>query len=75
MRQLDPKVTKKRQLSTFIYTWVNPPEGISSQHQAIQELAKLGFHTNETGRKLASLEESLTISMNTPKARQPGLRD
>ena len=57
LRQLDPKVTKKRQLSTFIYTWVNPPEGISSQHQAIQELAKLGFHTNETGRKLASLEE------------------
>ncbi len=57
LRQLDPKVTKQRQLSTFIYTWVNPPEGISSQHQAIQELAKLGFHTNETGRKLASLEE------------------
>ncbi|GAA3627777.1 NAD-dependent DNA ligase LigA [Lactobacillus hamsteri] len=57
LRQLDAKVTKKRDLSTFIYTWVNPPEGITSQHQAIEEMHKLGFHTNETGRKLSSLDE------------------
>ncbi|MBD5430182.1 NAD-dependent DNA ligase LigA [Lactobacillus sp.] len=57
LRQLDPKVTKRRKLSTFIYTWVNPTDKIESQHQAIEELHKLGFHTNETGRKLASLDE------------------
>ncbi len=57
LRQLDPKVTKKRQLSTFIYTWVNPPEDITSQHEAIKRMQELGFHTNETGQKLASLEE------------------
>lgn len=57
LRQLDPKVTKKRQLSTFIYTWVNPPEGITSQHEAIKRMQELDFHTNETGQKLASLEE------------------
>lgn len=57
LRQLDPKVTKKRQLSTFIYTWVNPPEEITSQHQAIQKMHDLGFHTNETGRKLKTLDE------------------
>lgn len=57
LRQLDPKVTKKRNLSTFIYTWVNPPKEITSQHQAIQQMSKLGFHTNETGRKLANLDE------------------
>lgn len=57
LRQLDAKVTKKRQLSTFIYTWVNPPENIHSQHQAIEQMHKLGFHTNETGRKLSSLDE------------------
>lgn len=56
LRQLDPKVTKKRQLSTFIYTWINPPAGIDSQHQAIGEMAKLGFHTNENGRRLENLE-------------------
>ncbi|MFR0540261.1 NAD-dependent DNA ligase LigA [Lactobacillus delbrueckii] len=55
LRQLDPKVTKKRQLSTFIYTWINPPAGIDSQHQAISEMAKLGFHTNENGRRLENL--------------------
>ena len=57
LRQLDAKVTKKRQLSTFIYTWVNPPEEITSQHQAIEAMAKLGFHTNETGRRLKTLDE------------------
>ena len=57
LRQLDPKVTKKRQLSTFIYTWVNPPREITSQHQAIERMHELGFHTNETGRKLANLDE------------------
>ncbi len=57
LRQLDARITKRRQLSTFIYTWVNPPEGIISQHQAIEEMHKLGFHTNETGRKLSSLDD------------------
>lgn len=56
LRQLDPQVTKKRNLSTFIYTWVNPPKEITSQHQAIQQMAKLGFHTNETGKRLANLD-------------------
>ncbi|BDR60168.1 NAD-dependent DNA ligase LigA [Lactobacillus xylocopicola] len=57
LRQLDASVTKKRHLSTFIYTWVNPPADITSQHQAIAELDRLGFHTNQTGRKLAKLDE------------------
>lgn len=57
LRQLDPKVTKKRQLSTFIYTWINPPAGIDSQHQAICEMVKLGFHTNENGRRLENLAD------------------
>nr|WP_144885695.1 NAD-dependent DNA ligase LigA [Lactobacillus jensenii]TVU96680.1 NAD-dependent DNA ligase LigA [Lactobacillus jensenii] len=56
LRQLDPQVTKKRNLSTFIYTWVNPPKEMTSQHQAIQQMAKLGFHTNETGKRLANLD-------------------
>lgn len=57
LRQLDARVTKNRQLSTFIYTWVNPPANITSQHQAIQEMGKMGFHINDTGRKLGSLDE------------------
>lgn len=57
LRQLDAQITKKRNLSTFIYTWVNPPKQITSQHQAIEKLASLGFHTNQTGRQLATLAE------------------
>ncbi|RHW54263.1 NAD-dependent DNA ligase LigA [Lactobacillus bombicola] len=57
LRQLDAKVTKQRNLSTFIYTWVNPPANITSQHRAITKLDELGFHTNQTGRKLANLDQ------------------
>lgn len=57
LRQLDARITKKRNLSTFIYTWVNPPRNITSQHQAIDEMNRLGFHTNQTGRRLESMDE------------------
>ncbi len=57
LRQLDARITKSRQLSTFIYTWVNPPAEITSQHQAIAEMHRLGFHTNQTGRKLATMQD------------------
>lgn len=57
LRQLNPEVTKKRNLSTYIYTWVNPPKEITSQHQVIQELAELGFHTNSTGHKFERMRD------------------
>ena len=57
LRQLDARITKKRNLSTFIYTWVNPPKNITSQHQAIDEMNRLGFHTNQTGQRLESMDE------------------
>ena len=57
LRQLDPTITKKRDLSTFIYTWVNPPREITSQHQAIADMAKMGFHTNKNGVRLESMDE------------------
>lgn len=57
LRQLNPEVTKKRNLSTYIYTWINPPKEITSQHQAIQELAELGFHTNSTGHKFERMRD------------------
>ena len=57
LRQLDARITKRRDLSTFIYTWVNPPERITGQHQAIDEMHRLGFHTNQTGQKLSNLDD------------------
>ena len=57
LRQLDASITKHRHLSTFIYTWVNPPQEITSQHQAIEKMTQLGFHTNQTGRRIAKMSE------------------
>ncbi len=57
LRQLDANITKHRNLSTFIYTWVNPPAEIKGQHQAVDKMASLGFHTNQTGKKLSSMDE------------------
>ena len=57
LRQLDANITKQRNLSTYIYTWVNPPEEITSQHQAIEKMTDLGFHTDLTGRRLSKMDE------------------
>lgn len=57
IRQLDANVTKARKLSTFIYTFVNAPEEVTSQHQAIQKMKEWGFATNPTSIKGTSLEE------------------
>lgn len=48
LRQLNAKITKERELSTFIYTYVNAPATITGQHQALAALSDLGFATNET---------------------------
>lgn len=57
LRQLDASITKHRHLSTFIYTWVNPPAEITSQHQAIEKMTQLGFHTNQTGRRIVKMAD------------------
>lgn len=49
LRQLDPKVTASRQLATFIYTLIDPAAyGVSTQHDALAYMAKLGFTVNPT---------------------------
>ncbi|TLQ04802.1 NAD-dependent DNA ligase LigA [Pediococcus stilesii] len=58
LRQLDSKVTKKRDLDTFIYTVVEPTVlNVDYQHQAIQVMAELGFNTNPTQEVCANLDE------------------
>lgn len=47
LRQLDPEVTKKRSLDTYIYTLLDyKKEDISNQHQAIERLKQLGLKIN-----------------------------
>ncbi|WP_125706316.1 NAD-dependent DNA ligase LigA [Lacticaseibacillus daqingensis] len=47
LRQLDPKVTEQRQLATFMYTLIDPAQyGVTTQHEAIAFMQRLGFATN-----------------------------
>ena len=49
VRQLDPRVTARRRLDTFIYA-LDPPGGAKSQEQLLERLADMGFHVNENRR-------------------------
>lgn len=47
LRQLNAKVTAKRQLDTFIYTIVNADRyGVTTQSEALEKLKAWGFHVN-----------------------------
>src|SRR5699024_6556614 len=57
-------------LSTFIYTWVNPPKSITRQHQALDEMNRLGFPTNQSGRRFASMDEVFKSIDDCPAKRK-----
>ncbi|MCI1986448.1 MAG: NAD-dependent DNA ligase LigA [Lactobacillus sp.] len=57
LRQLDAKVTKQRQLATFMYTVIAPENyGVTTQHEALAFLQRLGFAINPTSVVAADLE-------------------
>ena len=48
LRQLDPKITKQRQLATFMYYVPNfQALGVSTQAEALKRMHELGFQVNE----------------------------
>src|SRR5437016_10455806 len=49
VRQLDPRITARRRLDTFIYA-LDPAGGARSQAQILLRLAEMGFHVNENRR-------------------------
>lgn len=58
LRQLDPNVTKERNLSNFCYTLVNPEKyNIKTQDQALRFLKECGFAINENYKLCESVEE------------------
>lgn len=61
LRQLDSKIAAKRNLDTFLYTVADfGPMEAKTQYEALQELAKLGFHTNHEAQLCHSIEEVWT---------------
>ncbi|HEY9287350.1 MAG TPA: NAD-dependent DNA ligase LigA [Candidatus Dormibacteraeota bacterium] len=55
VRQLDPRVTARRRLDTFIYA-LDPAGGARTQEQILQRLAEMGFHVNENRQKHSDIE-------------------
>ncbi|MBG8237613.1 NAD-dependent DNA ligase LigA [Enterococcus faecium] len=58
LRQLDSKITAKRNLDTFFYTVADfGPMQAKTQYDALEELEKIGFHTNREKRLCHSIDE------------------
>ncbi|HXN57677.1 MAG TPA: NAD-dependent DNA ligase LigA [Candidatus Angelobacter sp.] len=55
VRQLDPKVTARRRLDTFMYA-LDPPGSAKSQEQILERLAQMGFHVNDNRRTHQDIE-------------------
>lgn len=58
LRQLDSKITAKRNLDTFLYTVADfGPMKATNQYDALEELEQIGFHTNHEKRLCHSIDE------------------
>ena len=58
LRQLDSKITARRNLDTFLYTVADfGPMQARTQYGALEELEKIGFHTNHEKKLCHSIEE------------------
>jgi len=55
VRQLDPRITARRRLDTFIYA-LDPPGTAKSQEQILERLAQMGFHVNDNRRSHPDIE-------------------
>ncbi|KRL43831.1 NAD-dependent DNA ligase LigA [Lacticaseibacillus manihotivorans] len=64
LRQLDANITKARKLATFMYTVIDPAQyNLTTQHEAIAFMQKLGFATNPTSvvaKDLATMDDYIT---------------
>lgn len=58
LRQLDTKVAAQRNLDTFLYTLADfGPLTARTQFEALEELSRLGFHTNPEGQVCQTIQE------------------
>ncbi|MFD1410685.1 NAD-dependent DNA ligase LigA [Lapidilactobacillus gannanensis] len=58
LRQLNSRVTKERQLDTFIYTIVNADRyGVTTQAEALKQLQEWGFHVNPESMVATDLQQ------------------
>ncbi len=62
LRQLDPKITKERQLDQFAYTLVNPEKyHLHSQTEVLRFLSEMGFNVNPNYRHCQNMDEVIEV--------------
>ena len=58
LRQLDPKIAAKRNLSVFLYSSPSVEElGVSTQEELLKKMAEIGFVTNPERLKCQTIDE------------------
>ncbi|MDQ6710532.1 MAG: NAD-dependent DNA ligase LigA [Candidatus Dormibacteraeota bacterium] len=60
VRQLDPRVTARRRLDTFIYA-LDPAGNARSQEQILVRLGEMGFHVNPDRRTHADIDAVIGV--------------
>ncbi len=68
VRQIDPNVTKSRDLQTFMYT-LDPGGACRSQWEVLGTLEKMGFRVNKHRRRLSSIDEVIEYHTEWQKRR------
>ncbi len=70
LKQLDPKITAKRNLSFFAYSLGQTSEPIAESHyDSLQKLKKFGFPVNENTTKAKDIEEVIKFCEKFEKQR------
>jgi len=62
VRNLDSKITEKRNLDCFIYHLPNPLDyGIKTHHECLEYMSKLGFNVNDTYKRCLNIDEVINF--------------
>ena len=62
VRNLDSKITEKRDLDCFIYHLPNPLDySLRKHHECLEYMKKLGFNVNDTYRKCKNIDEVIAF--------------
>ena len=73
LRQLDPKIAAKRNLSVFLYNSPSVEElGVSTQEELLEKMAEIGFVTNPERLKCQTIDEVWNY-IETIAAKRPDL--
>lgn len=73
LRQLDPKIAAKRNLSVFLYSSPSVEElGVSTQEELLEKMAEMGFVTNPERLKCQTIDEVWNY-IETIGAKRPDL--